>query len=378
MKKVKIVHASDLHFDTPFKDIGEKQRKVNKEELKKVFKNIINYCSEKCVDILLLSGDIFDNYTLNKETLYFIEDTLKIINNIRVFISPGNHDPYNNNSFYKLINWPSNVHIFKGNIEKVHIDELGVNVWGAAFNDKYVNKSLLEGFSCESNDEINIMVLHGEISNSQGGNNYNPITLKDIENSGLDYLALGHRHGFSNINSVGKTSYAYSGCPQGRGFDELNEKGIICGYVYKGGVDLNFIKTSLREYREINIDITGIRTYEEIRNKIISEIGTEDRKINLYKIILTGEVDSNFNIDEDIVNEKIKDDFYFCKVNDKTRYKYDFEEISKGYSVKAIFAKKLINKLEKAETEEEKEIISMALKYGIASLSEEEVTLDDN
>lgn len=378
MKKVKIVHASDLHFDTPFKDIGEKQRKVNKEELKKVFKNIINYCSEKCVDILLLSGDIFDNYTLNKETLYFIEDTLKIINNIRVFISPGNHDPYNNNSFYKLINWPSNVHIFKGNIEKVHIDELGVNVWGAAFNDKYVNKSLLEGFSCESNDEINIMVLHGEISNSQGGNNYNPITLKDIENSGLDYLALGHRHGFSNINSVGKTSYAYSGCPQGRGFDELNEKGIICGYVYKGGVDLNFVKTSLREYREINIDITGIRTYEEIRNKIISEIGTEDRKINLYKIILTGEVDSNFNIDEDIVNEKIKDDFYFCKVNDKTRYKYDFEEISKGYSVKAIFAKKLINKLEKAETEEEKEIISMALKYGIASLSEEEVTLDDN
>ena len=378
MKKVKIVHASDLHFDTPFKDIGEKQRKVNKEELKKVFKNIINYCSEKCVDILLLFGDIFDNYTLNKETLYFIEDTLKIINNIRVFISPGNHDPYNNNSFYKLINWPSNVHIFKGNIEKVHIDELGVNVWGAAFNDKYVNKSLLEGFSCESNDEINIMVLHGEISNSQGGNNYNPITLKDIENSGLDYLALGHRHGFSNINSVGKTSYAYSGCPQGRGFDELNEKGIICGYVYKGGVDLNFVKTSLREYREINIDITGIRTYEEIRNKIISEIGTEDRKINLYKIILTGEVDSNFNIDEDIVNEKIKDDFYFCKVNDKTRYKYDFEEISKGYSVKAIFAKKLINKLEKAETEEEKEIISMALKYGIASLSEEEVTLDDN
>lgn len=378
MKKVKIVHASDLHFDTPFKDIGEKQRKVNKEELKKVFKNIINYCSEKCVDILLLSGDIFDNYTLNKETLYFIEDTLKIINNIRVFISPGNHDPYNNNSFYKLINWPSNVHIFKGNIEKVHIDKLGVNVWGAAFNDKYVNKSLLEGFSCESNDEINIMVLHGEISNSQGGNNYNPITLKDIENSGLDYLALGHRHGFSNINSVGKTSYAYSGCPQGRGFDELNEKGIICGYVYKGGVDLNFVKTSLREYREINIDITGIRTYEEIRNKIISEIGTEDRKINLYKIILTGEVDSNFNIDEDIVNEKIKDDFYFCKVNDKTRYKYDFEEISKGYSVKAIFAKKLINKLEKAETEEEKEIISMALKYGIASLSEEEVTLDDN
>lgn len=378
MKKVKIVHASDLHFDTPFKDIGEKQRKVNKEELKKVFNNIINYCKEKNVDILLLSGDIFDNYTLNKETLYFIEETLKTINTIRVFISPGNHDPYNNNSFYKLVNWPPNVHIFKGDIERIYIEELGVNVWGAAFNNKYVNESLLEGFNCGVNNEINIMVLHGEISNSQGGNNYNPITLKDIENSGLDYLALGHRHGYSNINSIGKTSYAYSGCPQGRGFDELNEKGIIYGYVYKGGVDLDFIKTSLREYREINIDVTSTRTYEEIKNRIISDIDDKERNINLYKIILTGEVDSNFNIDEDIVNEKIKDDFYFCKVIDKTRYKYDFEEISKGYSVKATFAQKLIDKLEEAETEEEKEIISMALKYGIASLSEEEVTLDDN
>ena len=43
MKKVKIVHTADLHFDTPFNEVDDKQRAINKEELKEVFKNIINF-----------------------------------------------------------------------------------------------------------------------------------------------------------------------------------------------------------------------------------------------------------------------------------------------------------------------------------------------
>lgn len=377
MNKVKIVHASDFHFDTPFKDIGEKQRKINKEELKEVFRNIIHYCRDNSVDILLLSGDIFDNYTINKETLIFIEDTLRLIKEVRVFISPGNHDPYSNNSFYKLVNWPDNVYIFKSNIEKVHIKELGVNIWGAAFNEKYVRSSYLKGFNCGSNDEINIMVLHGEISNSKNGNEYNPITIEEIGKSGLDYLALGHRHGYSGINNSGGTYYAYSGCPQGRGFDELDEKGIISGYVYKGGVDLEFNKTSLREYKEVKIDITDSKTYEEIKEKIVCNFTKEERERNLYKIILVGELNSSFAISEDIIFKKVEDNFYYCKIKDKTSYKYDLEEIAKGYSVKSIYIKKLIEEMNNAETEKEKEVISMALKYGIASLCDEEVQLDD-
>ena len=33
MKKVKIVHTADLHFDTPFNEVDDKQRAINKEEL---------------------------------------------------------------------------------------------------------------------------------------------------------------------------------------------------------------------------------------------------------------------------------------------------------------------------------------------------------
>ena len=376
MKKVKIVHTADLHFDTPFNEVDDKQRAINKEELKEVFKNIINFCKEKQVDILLLAGDIFDNLTLNRETIYFLENVFNNIKETRVFISPGNHDPYNNNSFYKLIKWPENVYIFKDKLEKVYIKELETNVWGAAFNEKYVRESLIKGFS-QNNKEINIMVIHGEISSSSEGNEYNPITLKDIKESGMDYIALGHRHNFSGVLKEGNTFYSYSGCPQGRGFDETGDKGIIYGYVSKGAVELSFIKTCKRNYEEVYVDISNLFGYEEVIKKILDVIKEEDRKNNLYKIILKGEVSEKFHIEEKVLKSKLVKDFYFCKVVDKTSIALDIKELSKGYSVKSIFVKNLLKKLQEAKTDEEKDIIKMALKIGVSSLSEAEVNIDD-
>ena len=376
MKKVKIVHAADLHFDTPFNDMDEEQRNRNKEELREVFSSIVSFCKEKSVDILLLAGDIFDNLTLSKETLYFIENTLGLIENTRVFISPGNHDPYGSKSFYKLVNWPKNVHIFKENLEKVYIKELDTNVWGAGFSNKYINKSIIKDFSYYGN-EINIMVLHGELSSLEDGNEYNPITTSQIAQSNMDYIALGHRHSFSGIMKEGKTYYAYSGCPQGRGFDETGDKGIIYGYVSKGVVDLNFIKTSKRNYEEVIVDITGCFNYDSVKEKILSNIDENKRKNNLYKIVLKGEVSEEFNIDENILKMKIENDFYYCKVIDKTSISLNLEEILKGYSVKSIFINKLISKLNETEDEYEKEIIKMAIKIGISSLLEDEVNMGD-
>ena len=136
MRKIKILQAGDLHFDTPFKDLDKNISIISKEELLEVFSKIIDISMENSVDILLLTGDIFDNLTINKKTLIFIKNQIERISNIRVFISPGNHDPYNEKSFYKMINWPDNVYIFKGSIEKVVLEDLNTVVWGARYIKK--------------------------------------------------------------------------------------------------------------------------------------------------------------------------------------------------------------------------------------------------
>lgn len=374
MRKIKILQAGDLHFDTPFKDLDKNISIISKEELLEVFSKIIDISMENSVDILLLTGDIFDNLTINKKTLIFIKNQIERISNIRVFISPGNHDPYNEKSFYKMINWPDNVYIFKGSIEKVVLEDLNTVVWGAAFNEYHVRKSLLKNINVDNN-YINIMTIHGDISNTDDGNEYNPITRRDIENSKLDYIAIGHRHNFSGILRENNTFYAYAGCPQGRGFDEVGDKGIILGEVTKGAVDLNFIKTSKRNYYVEEIDISDSVSYDEVRLRILSSINEEERKNNLYKIILKGQIESYINLNEGVILEKIKKDFYFVKVIDKTEVKLDFDKISEDYSIKGVYAKKLLEKMKEEDCD--KEILQMALKLGIQSLSHEEVNLND-
>ena len=374
MRKVKILQAGDLHFDTPFKDLNKNISIISKEELLEVFNEIINIAIENSINILLLTGDIFDNLTVNKKTLVFIRNQIQRISNIKVFISPGNHDPYNEKSFYKMIDWPENVHIFKGSIESIVLEDLNVVVWGAAFNEHHVRKSMLKNVNIKEN-YINIMTIHGDISNTDDGNQYNPITLKDIENSKLDYIAIGHRHKFSGILRTGNTFYSYAGCPQGRGFDEVGDKGIILGEVSKGVVNLSFQRTSKRNYYVKEIDISNSISYDEVRVKILASIKAEDRKKNLYKIILTGEIEAYINLNEQIILEKIKDDFYFVKVIDKTNIKINFDSISKDYSVKGVYAKRLLEKIKEEDCD--KEILQMALKLGIQSLCHEEVNLND-
>lgn len=375
MNKIKVLHCADLHFDTPFKELSKEVSDVSKNELLEVFKNIIDLSINENIEVLLIAGDVFDNLTVNKNTLFFISDQLKRIKNIKVFISPGNHDPYNEKSFYSMINWPENVYIFKGDMEFKEVKELNLVVWGAGFRNSYENETLLKNIDVD-NDKINIMLLHGEITSGNSNNEYNPIYIKDIYESNIDYIALGHRHKFSGILKAGITTYAYSGCPQGRGFDEAGEKGVIVGEIYKGGTDLKFFPMYKRKYITREIDITDTNNYDEVVFKVLSELNNEEIHKNFYKIILKGEIKEHFNLNEKLLIEKLKDKFYYIKIINNTSIEVNLEELSRDYSVKGKFIAKIFEKL-KCASDDEKAILELALKIGIQCLSEDEVNLND-
>lgn len=377
MKKIKILHTADIHFDTPFSGMTPSEALKSKEELKQVFENIISIVLNKQIDIFLIAGDVFDNLSVNKSTLYFIRSCFEKINKVKVFISPGNHDPFNEKSFYSMVEWPKNVHIFKGEMENVILEDLKTVVWGTGFNTPHVNQSLLKGAN-RIDGYNNLMVIHGELASSKDGNDYNPIIEEEIGRSNMDYVALGHRHKFSEIKKKDNTYYSYSGCPQGRGFDELDDKGVVFIELKDGNLEGDFIRTSIRNYYEKEISIENLFGYNEVKNKIINEIPEEERKNNFYKIILKGELSEEFTLNESLIEELIKQEFYFVKVIDKSEIKLNIEELTKGYSIKNIFAKKLYEKLQDAENEEEREIINLALKIGIQGLSGEEVKINDN
>lgn len=380
MDKIKILHCGDLHFDTPFSDLPKTISDIRREELKETFSNIVTLAIKERVHIFLLAGDLFDNLRVEKSTLEFMKNQMERLDKVRVFIAAGNHDPYNEKSFYTMIQWPKNVHIFKENIEAVEIKELNTVVYGASFKDRYMKSSNLNDFTVKNihNNHIKLMVLHGDISNQEDGNEYNPITLKQIGKSGLDYLALGHRHSFSEIKREGNTRYAYCGCPEARGFDEIGDKGVIIGEIAQNYVDLRFHPICKRRYISKEIDITGCFTNDEIKERILLSMSKDKIKENLYKIILKGQVSEEMIIKEKVLENNLKDYFFFVKVKDSTELKVDYESLIGEFSIKGIFLSKIFNAMKNVENDEEKEILELALKLGIQSLSEGEVNLDDN
>lgn len=319
---------------------------------------------------------LFDNLSVNKSTLYFIKSCLEKINHVKIFISPGNHDPFNDKSFYSMIEWPDNTHIFTEKPERIILEELDTVVWGVGFDKPHINNSLLKDIQ-RIDGYNNVMVLHGEITTTKDSNDYNPITEEDIATSEMDYIALGHRHKFSGIKKIKNTYYSYSGCPQGRGFDELDDKGVLFIELKEKFLESEFIRTSIRNYYEKQINIDGCFGNNEVKNKIINEISKEDRENNFYKVILTGEISEDFTLNEEFLQQLLSSEFYFVKIIDKTEIKLDMNELMKGYSIKSIFAKKMYEKLQMAADEDERQRIILALKIGIQSLSGEELKISE-
>ena len=96
---VKIVHAADFHLDSAFGALSGEQARQRRRESRELLTRLANYVNQNGVDVVLLAGDLFDSDTTYRETLEALSDALGAMR-ARVFIAPGNHDPYSAKSPY--------------------------------------------------------------------------------------------------------------------------------------------------------------------------------------------------------------------------------------------------------------------------------------
>jgi DNA repair exonuclease SbcCD nuclease subunit len=259
---MKILHSADWHLDAPLHG-----QEVLKESLLTIPSRIIDLCKREQCDLVLLAGDLFDGpYTQKSYKLLY--DALAEMA-VPVFISPGNHDFISPESPYIKEKWPENVHIFRSNqIEKTALP--GVTVWGAGYTSMDC-PGLLSGFAAEETG-LQIGILHGDISPRS---NYCPITKKQVEQSGLDYLALGHIHK-GDYFLAGNTLCAFPGCPMGKDFGEDGEKGV---YI----VDTDhlsaprFVSLGLPAFFDLTATVEGL-------SALLPPVATGD----YYRVTLTG------------------------------------------------------------------------------------------
>lgn len=359
---IKFLHAADLHLDSPFHGLAPAEAAKRRQEQRQLLTDLAELANRQSCDLVLLSGDLFDSDNAYPETVQALCRALETMN-AQVFIAPGNHDCLYGGSPYFSAKFPENVHIFKKEtIESITIPSLGCTVYGAGFQASNAS-SLLEGFRVADEGTLNLMVLHGDAETPQSS--YNPITKAQIEASGLDYLALGHIHLRAEPRKMGKTTYAWPGCPMGRGFDELGAKGVYVGELSETECKLTFHPLATRRYEILEV-AAGSNPLAAIEAALPPD--TED---HIYRIRLTGESDP---IDLRALQTALESRFYTLHLRNETTEKVDIWQEAGEDTLKGQFLSLLQEQL-KTASDEEKAVIMMAARLGLDAMEGREEVL---
>ncbi len=356
---MKLIHIADMHFDTPFTMLSAKGEwgEIRRLEQRKVFQSVIEYIKKYHIGYLLISGDLYEHTYVRESTIAFIDKLFREIPNTKIFIAPGNHDPYIKDSYYETWHWSDNVYIFRDRIEKYQDEE--VVIYGMGFTDFYMSESPLENLVIEDSQKLNILVTHCDLNGYKDteGFSYNPISESKLKSIGFDYVAMGHIH----KNNVEKNNrICYPGSLISLGFDELGKHGMIEVTVSKKQYETKFIPLDERMFTEIVINVENITSKEELIEYISS---IKYNKMNFYKVILTGT--RNFEINtRELLN--ILSSENILKVTDQTKLPYDLEMLAKENTLKGIFVQEILKKM--TDENYTKEEIEKAIEIGLEAM----------
>ena len=360
------IHAADFHLDSAFGALDQRRAAGRRRESRETVTRLANYVNGHGVDLVLLAGDLFDSAAAFRETGEQLAAALGQME-ARVFIAPGNHDWYGPGSPWLTVDWPENVHIFSENtLTAAELPQWGLVVHGAAFTGPDQPESLLRGFTAPADGRVHIGLLHGEIDPPE--ERYDPLRKPDIAASGLAYLALGHVHRRTEPLRIGGTVCAWPGCIEGRGFDELGEKGFYRGTLdEKGQVTLDFVPFARRRYESLEVDVTGKSPRAAVEAAL-----PEDTARDLYRIILTGETGEG-GAGAAALADALADRFYALEVRDRTRMAEDLWARAEEDSLRGLFLRQLRQKRDRAGTEAERRTAEQAARFGLAALDHREL-----
>lgn len=138
---------------------------------------------------------------------------------------------------------------------------------------------------------------------------------------------------------------------------------MIVGEVTKNNLKLEFVPLDEERFREIEINVTDILSKEELIEKINQlEIANNE----YIKIILIG--NRNFEINKYELLKYVEND-RIIKIKNKTKIADDLDKIVNQNTLKGLFAKEMLEKIEQPKiTQEEKEIIEKAIEIGLQAL----------
>ena len=361
----KIIHAADLHLGSVFAGLPLEKARECRWASVELADRLADLALQEKADLVLLSGDLFDGEQVYPDTLERLKAALARME-CPVFIAPGDRDPYTPYSPYALQPWPENVCIFReAELAAATLEELGCVVYGAAFTAPERTDSPIAGWTAPEDGMTHLFCLHGDVTGPDS--RFGPITKGQLARSGADYVALGHIHQYSGLRQEGDVFWAYPGCPEGHGFHEPGERGVLVGTVEPGKAELEFVPLCSRRYWVLEADVTDASPAGALE-AVMPETAKED----ICRVVFTGETGEQ-GVDLSALEERFRKRFYFLELQDRTRLSESLWDKAGENTLRGLFLREMREKYDAAEDDAAREQVILALRYGLAAMDGREM-----
>ena len=324
---MKIIHCADLHLDSKMERIPAEKAKIRREEVLRTFERLCDYASENEVSAVIIAGDMFDTSRVTVKTRGRVLSAIAKNSKVDFLYLSGNHD--DENFIINSEELPNNLKTFSDIWTTYSYGD--VRITGVKLTP--INSVSVYDTLALENDKFNIVVMHGQLVGYKTTEAAEIISIPRLKDKNIDYLALGHIHSYSEGQIDLRGKYAYSGCLEGRGFDETGSKGFNLIEINDKKAEYNFINFSSRNLYEFEFTVEGEDSYFSLRDKILSSLKDSIKETSLIKVVLKGGHAPEFDIDKEGLTARLNEEFFFAKVYDKTELKYNIEDYALDKSI---------------------------------------------
>lgn len=362
---MKIIHCADLHLDAKMTaHLTKEQARERRKEILRTFVRMVEYAAKNEVRAILIAGDLFDTRNVSALARNTVRDMIGSHPQIDFLYLRGNHDA--EGFLGKLDELPQNLLLF-GEEWTTYLYG-NVAVTGLELNAD--NHSVCCQSLVLDHELFNIVTLHGLLENYESRERAESINLSALKNKSIDYLALGHVHRMVLDRLDNRGVYCYPGCLEGRGFDECGEKGFVLLDIEDNTrtATYQFVPIASRTLYTLEVDVGGVATTRAAAERIEAALARKGYSSgSLVRLVLTGEVAVDAEINCEYLQELFAEYFYYEDVRDETRLLVNYSDFAKDVSLKGEFIRMVLGS---DLMEEDK---TQVIRCGLMALSGEEI-----
>ena len=328
MITLKIIHCADVHLASALEaSLSATQARQRRDELLARFGALVRYAQENDVRALIIAGDLFDAGVVPARTRDYVFDLMRSAPEIEFFYARGNHDAAVPPQDVPNLTVPPR----DGQWLLRRVGAVTIALCDPKKDDAaYPARLKLDA------QNVNIVVLHGNIGAPKTMGQ--ELALKDFAGKNIDYLALGHLHAYRTGQLDTRGTWCYSGCLEGRGFDECGVKGFVELNVDVQRIAARFVPFALRTMHARSADLRDCRTMQQVEQAVLAAVSDIPQK-DMVRLTLKGECDAALQKDTEYLLQLLRGRFFAARLHDDTRVRVDLHALDENYSLTGTFVR---------------------------------------